>query len=109
MTLVICDMSVSLDGYVTGPNDSRDNPFGDGAGTLHDWFGDAATGEDRAILQDAIDTTLRPGPIRPCSRRPGPDRRRHLTVRHARQGDALRRTRSHITPAATHLEFQVVG
>ena len=23
MALVICDMSISLDGYVTGPNDSR--------------------------------------------------------------------------------------
>ena len=31
MALVICDMSISLDGYVTGPNDSRENPFGDGA------------------------------------------------------------------------------
>ena len=30
MALVICDMSISLDGYVTGPNDSRENPFGDG-------------------------------------------------------------------------------
>ncbi|MDT4976287.1 MAG: hypothetical protein QOG98_2045, partial [Pseudonocardiales bacterium] len=29
MALVICDMSTSLDGYVTGPNDSRQNPFGD--------------------------------------------------------------------------------
>ena len=38
MARVICDMSMSLDGYVTGPNDSRDNPFGDGAHTLHDWL-----------------------------------------------------------------------
>jgi hypothetical protein len=38
MALVICDMSISLDGYVTGPNDSRENPFGDGAGMLHDWM-----------------------------------------------------------------------
>ena len=51
MAVVVADMSVSVDGYVTGPNDSRENPFGDGAGTLHDWFGDAATEEDRAILQ----------------------------------------------------------
>lgn len=26
MTQVVCDMSISLDGYVTGPNDSRENP-----------------------------------------------------------------------------------
>jgi dihydrofolate reductase len=55
MALVICDMSISLDGYVTGPNDSRENPFGDGAGMLHDWIFDAATDEDRAILQEMLD------------------------------------------------------
>jgi dihydrofolate reductase len=55
MAHVICDMSASLDGYVTGPNDSRENPFGDGAGVLHDWIWTAATDEDRAILQEAID------------------------------------------------------
>jgi dihydrofolate reductase len=57
MTLVICDMSASLDGYVTGPNDSRENPFGDGAGMLHDWLFDAATDEDRAILREMLDGT----------------------------------------------------
>ena len=55
MAFVICDMSISLDGYVTGPNDSRENPFGDGAGMLHDWMFDAATDEDRAILQEMLD------------------------------------------------------
>lgn len=55
MARVICDMSTSLDGYVTGPNDSRANPFGDGAGMLHDWMFDAATDEDRALLQEALD------------------------------------------------------
>ncbi|HEX5116988.1 MAG TPA: dihydrofolate reductase family protein [Pseudonocardiaceae bacterium] len=51
MALVICDMSMSLDGYVTGPNDSRANPFGDGADMLHDWLFDAATDEDRALAR----------------------------------------------------------
>ena len=55
MAHVICDMSMSLDGYVTGPNDSRENPFGDGAGMLHDWISDAATDEDRALLQEMLD------------------------------------------------------
>jgi dihydrofolate reductase len=54
MARVICDMSTSLDGYVTGPNDSRENPFGDGAGMLHDWMFDAATDEDRALLQETL-------------------------------------------------------
>jgi dihydrofolate reductase len=55
MARVICDMSISLDGYVTGPNDSREHPFGDGAEGLHDWIFDAATDDDRAILQDMLD------------------------------------------------------
>jgi dihydrofolate reductase len=55
MARVISDMSLSLDGYVTGPNDSRENPFGDGAGMLHDWMFDAATDEDRTMLQAMLD------------------------------------------------------
>jgi dihydrofolate reductase len=57
MGLVICDMSISLDGFVTGPNDSRANPFGDGAATLHDWLSNSTSDEDQAILQEALDGT----------------------------------------------------
>ena len=57
MALVISDMSMSLDGVVTGPNDSRENPFGDGAGGLHDWLFDAATDADRALSREAVDGT----------------------------------------------------
>jgi dihydrofolate reductase len=56
MGRVISDMSVSLDGYVTGPNDSRDNPFGDGAEDLHAWLRPTATDEDRAVLQEVVDS-----------------------------------------------------
>jgi dihydrofolate reductase len=56
MAQVICDMSMSLDGYVTGPNDSRENPFGDGAGMMHDWIFDAPTDEDRALLEEMLDS-----------------------------------------------------
>jgi dihydrofolate reductase len=31
-------MSMSLDGYIAGPNDSPDNPGGDGFSRLHEWF-----------------------------------------------------------------------
>jgi hypothetical protein len=31
-------MSMSLDGYIAGPNDELDNPFGDHGQRLHDWF-----------------------------------------------------------------------
>jgi dihydrofolate reductase len=32
-------MSMSLDGYIAGPNDKPDNPGGDDFMRLHDWFG----------------------------------------------------------------------
>jgi len=31
MSLVTCDISISLDGYSSGPNQTLENPFGDGA------------------------------------------------------------------------------
>ncbi|MDB5959480.1 MAG: deaminase, partial [Massilia sp.] len=30
--------SISLDGFGAGPNQSLDNPMGDGGGALHQWF-----------------------------------------------------------------------
>ena len=32
-----CDISVSLDGYVAGPNQSEEEPLGEGGENLHDW------------------------------------------------------------------------
>jgi dihydrofolate reductase len=32
-------MSMSLDGYIAGPDDEPGNPGGDGFGRLHEWFG----------------------------------------------------------------------
>jgi dihydrofolate reductase len=34
----VLEMSMSLDGYIAGPNDEPDNPFGDDGQRLHDWF-----------------------------------------------------------------------
>jgi dihydrofolate reductase len=39
-------MSMSLDGYIAGPNDGPDNPGGDGFMRLHDWYGFAGNGSD---------------------------------------------------------------
>ena len=36
-------MSMSLDGFVAGPNEGPDNPLGDGGHRLHEWF---LTGDD---------------------------------------------------------------
>ncbi len=34
-------MSMSLDGYIAGPNDEPGNPGGDNFGRLHEWYGDS--------------------------------------------------------------------
>ena len=38
-------MSMSLDGYIAGPNDEPNNPGGDGFMRLHDWYGFTPEGE----------------------------------------------------------------
>lgn len=38
MSLVRAGISVSLDGFVAGPNDGVGNPLGDGGGALHEWL-----------------------------------------------------------------------
>ena len=43
MSIVTCDLSVSLDGYSAGPNQSLEQPFGDGLGdgeAFHAWMFD---------------------------------------------------------------------
>ncbi len=37
MGLTTCQISISLDGFVAGPNQSIDNPLGEGGMRLHDW------------------------------------------------------------------------
>jgi dihydrofolate reductase len=37
MSKVRVQITISLDGYVAGPNQSEENPLGEGAGGLHNW------------------------------------------------------------------------
>jgi dihydrofolate reductase len=37
MSIAALDMSMSLDGYIAGPNDEPGNPGGDGFARLHEW------------------------------------------------------------------------
>ena len=56
MNSVTSHLSISLDGFVAGPNQSTDNPLGEGGMRLHEWLfataawqrdhGDAAAGAD---------------------------------------------------------------
>jgi dihydrofolate reductase len=37
MSSVTCQISISLDGFVAGPNQSTENPIGEGGERLHEW------------------------------------------------------------------------
>jgi len=38
MGKLLVAISISLDGFVAGPNDGPDNPLGDGGGRLFEWW-----------------------------------------------------------------------
>ncbi len=44
MSASVLYMSMSLDGYIAGPNDEPGNPGGDGFMRLHEWYGFAPDG-----------------------------------------------------------------
>src|SRR5262245_1545331 len=67
---VVFEISVSLDGYVAGPNQSLEEPLGEGGEQLHEWglaqpswkvshgYDDAGErGPEDALMQEAIDRT----------------------------------------------------
>ncbi|MCU1566993.1 MAG: 5-amino-6-(5-phosphoribosylamino)uracil reductase [Pseudarthrobacter sp.] len=37
MSIVTCDLTVSLDGFLAGPHQTRENPLGEGGEELHRW------------------------------------------------------------------------
>lgn len=43
-------MSMSLDGYIAGPNDSPENPLGDGGEQIHEWMFDLASWREQQDL-----------------------------------------------------------
>lgn len=48
MSAAVLYMSMSLDGFIAGPNEGPDNPLGDGGHRLHDWF---SLGDDDGAAQ----------------------------------------------------------
>jgi dihydrofolate reductase len=55
MARVATSMSMSLDGFVTGPDPTPEQPFGDrNADVLHDWIFKRKTDEDNAVLDEMI-------------------------------------------------------
>lgn len=66
MSKVVADISVSLDGFVAGPNDGPDNPLGDRGERLHEWvvplaswremhgLDGGATGPDSDLVEEVV-------------------------------------------------------
>ncbi|MBT2364951.1 dihydrofolate reductase [Streptomyces sp. ISL-10] len=66
MSKVVADISVSLDGFIAGPNDGPGNPLGDRGERLHEWaypleswrgmhgLDGGATGPDSEVMEEAV-------------------------------------------------------
>jgi dihydrofolate reductase len=51
---VVCDISISADGFVAGPNQTADKPFGDGpVDRLHAWMFDTPD-ENKAEIERIV-------------------------------------------------------
>ena len=67
MSKVTCQISISLDGFVAGPNQSLDNPIGEGGLRLHEWvFATASwreqhgmTGGERSADSEVVAESVR--------------------------------------------------
>src|SRR3712207_8354915 len=57
MSKVVSEISMSLDGFITGPNVRVGNGMGDGGERLHDWRFDAQTETDAAIVDEIYAST----------------------------------------------------
>jgi dihydrofolate reductase len=52
MTTVHFDVSMSLDGFITGPGEGAGKPLGEDDGRLHEWMFDAKTDADAEVLDE---------------------------------------------------------
>jgi dihydrofolate reductase len=52
MGKVVVDITMSLDGFVTGPNDGPGNGLGDGGRVLHEWVFGGRTDADTQLLEE---------------------------------------------------------
>lgn len=57
MSKVYCQISMSLDGFITGPNVRVGNGMGDSGERLHDWMFDAKTAADARIVDEMYTST----------------------------------------------------
>jgi dihydrofolate reductase len=64
MSKSVLDMSVSLDGFVCGPNETPDNGLGDNGGRLHWWFREKVVEtEPESVNARMIDEAMATGAV----------------------------------------------
>ncbi|MBC8099364.1 MAG: dihydrofolate reductase family protein [Armatimonadetes bacterium] len=56
MGKVIVDISMSLDGFVTGPNDAKGNGLGDGGRVLHEWAFNPTEEDNLLLFEEPMQT-----------------------------------------------------
>jgi dihydrofolate reductase len=95
MAASVLFMSMSLDGYIAGPNDEVGNPGGDAFDRLHEWYGDFS--RPSGAVGELWDEWNMPGSILagnnhgvpifvPSHRPPGPSVANYPLVTYARDG-----------------------
>src|ERR1039457_5145671 len=58
MSSVTCHISISLDGFVAGPNQNLDNPLGDGGMRRHEWVFPTASWREQHGLEGGERSTV---------------------------------------------------
>lgn len=57
MTRVVADISMSLDGYVTGPDPGPQHGLGTGGEALHTWAGESTSDVDADVLRESTEAS----------------------------------------------------
>src|SRR6476661_7437969 len=52
----VLDMSMSLDGFIAGPNETPENGLGDGGDRLHEWLFPTGPGVNGQVMDEAMAT-----------------------------------------------------
>lgn len=63
MSASVLYMSMSLDGYIAGPNDEPGNPGGDGFDRLHQWFGEGDAVQPSRPARQLVDEYTATGAV----------------------------------------------
>jgi dihydrofolate reductase len=57
MGKIVIDITMSLDGFIAGPNINAKQPLGKGGLRLHDWLFKAKTDKDVKVIEETVETS----------------------------------------------------